>query len=826
MGNHPSKERPRSPTRGGSGTHTANALPTRLSPHHAHTAPPQPNSSDRQSERPSANRRRSSRPDLNIFNIGNRPPDINPDDPAARRETKPEREARKLEKERAQRAIDRDRSVREEGVDGGYLVTLGTYTGTEDFSKPTVRRLMIERKLAPFWKGINDHSESWKDNQLVAISKGLPLPEAQENIVYPGGAADPARSQCADTPNSSHLNIHSQPISIPAHPSSPLNDTSSLSPSHPAFSPMSSSNLMASSTPDPPTKSPLFRGRAKTLASLASLSRGSSSQEIVPQEKQLPRDPYFNGQPVEAFLYKDAIECPICFLYYPPYLNSTRCCDQPICSECFVQIKRPDPHPPEHGDPTEQASSSQPQTQPDGQPDPTADIQLVSEPATCPFCKTPELGITYEPPPFRRGLVHANLTSAFKSAMSSSSSINSQGVHGHSRRRNTSISADSPNVITTDRVRPEWAKKLADARAQAFKRAAAATALHNAAYMMDNMPDSGNSRFLLGRRRRTMFGGEGNAPLQLGQVGALLAAADRQQAIANGGEQPNQDLFPGRGSSRRSRIDDLEELMMMEAIRQSIQAEEERKKKEDKDAAKAAKKEEKQRQKGARKGSKGSWIGGLQLGSSSSSQLETGEPSNAAGKGKATANHSGDSSVSPSLSPSSDEIPRASAPNALPDQNTGLNVPDGTDPLRQLSINNSSASSFSDMHHERQASSFEFGPNGSAVSLDTGTFNSETPPGSATGEPVLSFRSLDEVIGDEAPGSVSPSAQQSQILSGSEVQGSTLANSEIQTSSEVVPVKADMSKSPEPASESKVAQMRVEEAKRTGVVEGGQTATT
>ena len=60
-----------------------------------------------------------------------------------RRETKAEREARKLEKERILRAQERERSLKEEGVDGGYLVTLGTYTGPEDFSKPVVRQLQV-----------------------------------------------------------------------------------------------------------------------------------------------------------------------------------------------------------------------------------------------------------------------------------------------------------------------------------------------------------------------------------------------------------------------------------------------------------------------------------------------------------------------------------------------------------------------------------------------------------------------------------------------------------------------------------------------------------
>lgn len=221
-----------------------------------------------------------------------------------------------------------------------------------------------------------------------------------------------------------------------------------------------------------------------------------------------------NGQRVEAFLYKDASECPICFLYYPPWLNKTRCCDQPICSECFVQIKRPDPHPPEHHDD---------ETQNNGEgsaPPPSEDYQLISEPSTCPFCKMPEFGVTYEPPPFRRGLVYASSGStghalAFAaSAMSSSSSLNSQGVtspgatHGANRRRTTSLSANAPQVITTDRIRPDWAKKLSDARAQALRRAAAATALHNAAYVLGNV-GGGDARLTFGRRRRTLFGGNG-----------------------------------------------------------------------------------------------------------------------------------------------------------------------------------------------------------------------------------------------------------------------------------------------------------------------------
>jgi hypothetical protein len=90
-----------------------------------------------------ARRERGSRPDLSFLGIrtaenAERDPALEP-----RRETKAEREARKLEKDRVLRAQEREQSLKEEGVDGGYLVTLGVYTGPEDYSKPAVRQLQV-----------------------------------------------------------------------------------------------------------------------------------------------------------------------------------------------------------------------------------------------------------------------------------------------------------------------------------------------------------------------------------------------------------------------------------------------------------------------------------------------------------------------------------------------------------------------------------------------------------------------------------------------------------------------------------------------------------
>lgn len=84
---------------------------------------------------------RGSRHDLSFLGIGS----SSQADPAPepRRETKQEREARKLVRERELREKERERSMKEEHIDGGYCVTQGVYTGTEDFNKAVLRQLMV-----------------------------------------------------------------------------------------------------------------------------------------------------------------------------------------------------------------------------------------------------------------------------------------------------------------------------------------------------------------------------------------------------------------------------------------------------------------------------------------------------------------------------------------------------------------------------------------------------------------------------------------------------------------------------------------------------------
>ena len=150
-----------------------------------------------------------------------------------------------------------------------------------------------------------------------------------------------------------------------------------------------------------------FRARsARALAAALNLGGSKPPADCTPThplEILSSAEQSVDGRPIEVILYRTVMDCPICFLSYPPFLNYTRCCSQPICTECFVQIKRPDPHVPEHH------PGSEPQASESDTPD-NEEQELVSEPSACPYCQQSELGVTYEPPPFRRGLVYSQPT--------------------------------------------------------------------------------------------------------------------------------------------------------------------------------------------------------------------------------------------------------------------------------------------------------------------------------------------------------------------------------------------------------------------------------
>ncbi|KAI0080573.1 hypothetical protein K474DRAFT_210583 [Panus rudis PR-1116 ss-1] len=351
------------------------------------------------------------------------------------------------------------RGHHEETVDFGYLTPQGVYTGPRDWNHAIVSQLIVERKLAPFYRPLEDYDESWDDEQILAARKEPPEQDA-------------------------------------SHGESSIHRAES---------------------------------NASSLSSRTHHKRPSTTKE----PSRYP----------EAAIYRGAVECPICFLYYPANINYSRCCGQAICTECFVQIKRADP----------------------------TTTHLVSEPASCPYCVQPNFGVVYTPPPWRTGIGSEGATPpSWPDSPRAQSLMENRTATTKQRRK--SFSPDSPDVVTTDHIRPDWEAKLAAVKAAVTRRA-------NRRIIMRQVGD-----------RLIPVG------VTSGRVHALPTGEDGQ--VDADGEGSNGD----RGSRRRRAPrngninqllgsmgiggQDLEELMVMEAMRLSLLEHEEQQRRQREEEAK------------------------------------------------------------------------------------------------------------------------------------------------------------------------------------------------------------------------------------------------
>ncbi|KAF8266597.1 hypothetical protein EI94DRAFT_1584820 [Lactarius quietus] len=324
----------------------------------------------------------------------------------------------------------------EDTVDFGHLSPQGVYSGTRDWKEDVVTQRIIDRKLAPFYRPLEEYDPSWDDEQILAARKEPPLPAEHESTG--------TRSDATPTVKSTH---HKRP----------------------------------------------------------SVS------------KELPRS-------AEAAIYKDAAECPICFLYYPSNINRSRCCDQAICTECFVQIKRTEP----------------------------TVTHMVSEPACCPFCVQEHFGIIYTPPFWRTGIGCEGWPSPTlpDSPKDPQRAFDSMKVKPGKQKRFKSFDHTDPDVVTVDQVHPDWEAKLAAVQAAAARRA----------------------------NRRIIMRQVGDRLVPVGITSGRVHPLSVEGAEGEGGgsrrsrrrqQQQQQDLnsFLGNmGFGAR----DVEELMMMEAMRLSL----------------------------------------------------------------------------------------------------------------------------------------------------------------------------------------------------------------------------------------------------------------
>ena len=66
------------------------------------------------------------------------------------------------------------RTHHDDSVDFGSLVPQGVYTGPQDWNQAVVAQLIVQRRLAPFYRPLEEYDESWDDEQILASRKEPP----------------------------------------------------------------------------------------------------------------------------------------------------------------------------------------------------------------------------------------------------------------------------------------------------------------------------------------------------------------------------------------------------------------------------------------------------------------------------------------------------------------------------------------------------------------------------------------------------------------------------------------------------------------------------
>lgn len=375
-----------------------------------------------------------------------------------------------------------------ENVDGGFLAPYGTYKSNLTYDTETIRRLIINRQLAPFYTPLQDFDQNWSDEELIILLSQLSLHSIE--TAYSDSEEDDMDDHRTHKSNNffKRQEQKSKLISL-------INKIKDIQKAE---------------------ENRFLEEKLKAKSGEANVSPDIPSKDLLLK------------------LYRNASECPICFLYYPPHLNLSRCCLQPICTECFVQIKRLDPHPPHDDSSNQLGSDALPHT-------------IISESATCPYCAMPDFGVTYNIPTDICTGISGNKPSSYALPFESipeysgnvpespgkSKSNDLLSVKPVKQRRRSSVPADAPGVITIDMIRSDWEQKLISARNKLARKSATASAIHASNLLINQDQDNKSPR-------RRYSSGEN-----------------------------------GRGSSNHYKS--VEERMVEEALRLSIQDEEERK---------------------------------------------------------------------------------------------------------------------------------------------------------------------------------------------------------------------------------------------------------
>ncbi|KAM0792449.1 hypothetical protein ACM66B_005126 [Microbotryomycetes sp. NB124-2] len=397
-------------------------------------------------------------------------------------------------------------ALSDQTIDGGALEPqTWTYASSlAEYDRQVVHKLITDRRLAPFFLGLQDFDEQWHEDQVIEA-----LQDAERH----------ANQNLRDALQAAIQNV---------------------------------ADAEAQQQTAPP-------GTRKSKEAAQQVAQAAANRERL-HEIIKHRDkrggtgmPHLSKAEQARHYTAKATECPICFLYYPPNMVHTRCCDQPICTECFVQIKR-------------------------AEPDAT---HLESEPAACPYCMEPNFGCVYFREPTRPVLQQPQ-------GSDNSSGISIEGVTTETRPkpRRKSFAHTDKDVVTTDQIHPDWEAKLEAVKAAVARRANRRIVFRQVGDRL--IPVGVTSGRSSDGANPTMS----TATLPPGFMAQVAAAMD----ASNSGSSSS-----GRRSARRRTqelgqylqsmgIDtgpDLEEMMVEEAMRLSLLEDEERQRKEREERDKA-----------------------------------------------------------------------------------------------------------------------------------------------------------------------------------------------------------------------------------------------
>ena len=188
-------------------------------------------------------------------------------------------------------------------------------------------------------------------------------------------------------------------------------------------------------------------------------------------------------------------------------------------------------------------------------------MNLISDPVRCPFCVKTDFGVVYNPPPWlpsQRGRDNTLLPprEIATSPLQSDADLPMD-------KREEMYPPGHERVVLSDNIRPDWYQALAHRRRVEARRLATATALQQALAVA-------------GQRRRGATAGTRPAPPNgPGGLGGMSRTSGEQRRI-------------GRRVDGIVRItrDEADEMMLQEAIRQSLQTEQDERRKRDEEERK------------------------------------------------------------------------------------------------------------------------------------------------------------------------------------------------------------------------------------------------